>query len=202
MVLGGQVNREIVELVNRGGGRAVGLTGNDAAMLQVQAQAGRGEDLGRVGKVEHVEPAAIRGSDRRGLHSGDRAHRRRRRGRHAQRERRRGGRRHRAALQAAEKLILLTDVEGVRDASGQLVQAALRGRGAQARWPRAPSRDGMIPKVECCLDALRAAWPAPTSSTAASSTRSCSRSSPTEASEPCSPCEQATRRPIVQARSS
>ena len=56
MVLGGKVNREIVELIQRGGGSAVGLTGNDGRLLQVRARPG----LGRVGKVVDVDPAAIR----------------------------------------------------------------------------------------------------------------------------------------------
>ncbi|MEE3332406.1 MAG: acetylglutamate kinase, partial [Myxococcota bacterium] len=56
MVLGGKVNREIVELVQRGGGRAVGLTGSDGAMLRAQP---RDPSLGRVGEVVSVDPHAI-----------------------------------------------------------------------------------------------------------------------------------------------
>ncbi|MEN8161184.1 MAG: acetylglutamate kinase, partial [Myxococcota bacterium] len=56
MVLGGTVNREIVELVQRGGGQAVGLTGNDGRLLRVQ----RREGLGRVGEVVAVAPAPLR----------------------------------------------------------------------------------------------------------------------------------------------
>jgi len=153
MVLGGRVNREIVELVNRGGGRAVGLTGNDAAMLQVRRKQRGGADIGRVGQVEHVEPAAIRavsdagfipviapiGIDSEGVThnvNADEAA-----GAIAR------------ALQAA-KLILLTDVEGVRDAGGQLVQALSEAE-ARKLETEGTIQGGMIPKVECCLDALR-----------------------------------------------
>ena len=57
MVLGGKINREIVELVQRGGGRAVGLTGSDGAMLRARQRDAR---LGPVGEVASVEPDAIR----------------------------------------------------------------------------------------------------------------------------------------------
>ena len=153
MVLGGKVNREIVELVNRGGGRAVGLTGNDAAMLQVRRKTRDGVDIGRVGQVEHVEVAPIRavsdadfipviapiGIDADGVThnvNADEAA-----GAIAR------------SLQAA-KLILLTDVEGVRDASGQLVQA-LSEADVRKLQAEGTIEGGMIPKVDCCMDALR-----------------------------------------------
>ena len=58
MVLGGKLNREIVALVQQAGGRAMGLTGSDGGMLRVEAAAAE-PDLGRVGRVVHVDPAAI-----------------------------------------------------------------------------------------------------------------------------------------------
>src|SRR5690606_33995357 len=59
MVLGGTVNREIVELVQRGGGRAVGLTGSDGGLIRVRRKLSNGRDIGRVGEVTSVDPAVI-----------------------------------------------------------------------------------------------------------------------------------------------
>ncbi len=148
MVLGGSVNREIVELIQRGGGRAVGLTGNDGRLLQVRPR----EGLGRVGEVVAVDPEAIRavtnagfipviapiGVDATGTThnvNADEAA-----GAIAR------------ALQA-EKLILLTDIEGVRGADDQLISQLSRVE-ARKLIDEGTIRAGMIPKVECCLDAL------------------------------------------------
>ena len=49
MVLGGKGNREIVELIQQAGGRSVGLTGSDGAMLRVRPKRVDGSDVGRVG---------------------------------------------------------------------------------------------------------------------------------------------------------
>jgi len=149
MVLGGLVNREIVELIQRGGGQAIGLTGNDGRMLLVR----RREGLGRVGEVVAVDPAPIRAASEAGFIPviapiGVDAH----------------GTTHNVnadeaagaiarALQA-EKFILLTDVEGVRDASGRLL-GQLSELDAKKLIAEATIQGGMIPKVECCLDALR-----------------------------------------------
>ena len=59
MVLGGKVNREIVALIQRGGGRAVGLTGSDGDMIRVTQRLEDDRDLGRVGRVVEVDPAPI-----------------------------------------------------------------------------------------------------------------------------------------------
>ena len=152
MVLGGRVNGEIVELVNRGGGRAVGLTGNDAGMLAVRRKLKEGKDIGRVGEIVQVDPASITavanagfvpviapiGVDAEGVRynvNADEAA-----GAIAR------------ALQA-EKLILLTDVEGVKDARGELIHR-LSVEKARELLGEGSIREGMIPKVECCIDAL------------------------------------------------
>ena len=59
-----------------------------------------------------------------------------------------------AGALAAEKLILLTDVEGVRDARGKLIPQ-LSVEEARKRMAEGAIREGMIPKVECCLEALQ-----------------------------------------------
>ena len=149
MVLGGSVNREIVELIQRGGGQAMGLTGNDGRMLLVR----RREGLGRVGEVVAVDPAPIKAASDAGFIPviaplGVDAH----------------GVTHNVnadeaagaiarALQA-EKFILLTDVEGVRDAGGRLV-GQLAEPEVKKLLDEGTIPGGMIPKVECCLEALR-----------------------------------------------
>lgn len=60
MVLLGQVNPEVVGLVQKAGAPAVGISGTDAGLLQVRRAVGpNGEDLGRVGEVEHVDANVI-----------------------------------------------------------------------------------------------------------------------------------------------
>ncbi|MCP5060352.1 MAG: acetylglutamate kinase [bacterium] len=153
MVLGGRVNREIVALVGRGGGKAVGLTGSDAGLLRVRRKRQDGVDLGRVGEVVAVDPDPIRavaeagyvpviapiGADDEGLTynvNADEA----------------AG----AIAEAlhAEKLILLTDVEGVMDAQGQLIHQLAEDE-VEKLTSEGTIQGGMIPKVECCLRALR-----------------------------------------------
>jgi acetylglutamate kinase len=152
MVLGGRVNHEIVELVQQGGGRALGLTGSDGGLLRVRRRLHRGRDIGRVGEVESVDPSAIRavadagfvpvvapiGVDARGLThnvNADEA----------------AGAIARAL--GAEKLLLLTDVEGVKDAAGRVIPR-LSSEEARKLAGEGVLREGMIPKVQCCIDAL------------------------------------------------
>ena len=150
MVLGGKLNREIVALVQQAGGRAMGLTGSDGGMLLVERL--REPDLGRVGRVVHVDPAAIRaatdagfvpviapiGVDAQGLTHNVNA------------DEAAGAI---AAALAAEKLILLTDVEGVQDGSGHLIRQ-LGVEEARKQIVEGTIRGGMIPKIECCVTAL------------------------------------------------
>jgi acetylglutamate kinase len=152
MVLGGKVNREIVELIHQGGGRAVGLTGSDGGMLRVRRKMVDGKDLGRVGEIVSVDPRAIRavsdanfvpviapiGADDDGLTynvNADEA----------------AGALARAL--EAEKLMLLTDVEGVKDAKGDLIHQ-LSVEQVRKLIREGTIQGGMIPKVECCIEAL------------------------------------------------
>lgn len=150
MVLGGKLNREIVALVQQAGGRAMGLTGSDGGMLRVERL--REPDLGRVGRVVEVDPAAIRaatdagfvpviapvGVDAQGVTHNVNA------------DEAAGAI---AIALRAEKLILLTDVEGVKDAGGRLIRQ-LGSQEARKYIAEGTIREGMIPKVECCLTAL------------------------------------------------
>ena len=157
MVLGGRVNPGIVELVNRGGGRAVGLSGTDGGMLRVRRKTLDGRDLGRVGEVIAVDPAPIAAVARAGfipviapigVDDAGVTH-------NVNADEAAGAL---AAALGAEKLILLTHVEGVRDASGELVRT-LSLPEARKLIQEGTIREGMIPKVECCLRALREGIP-------------------------------------------
>lgn len=158
MILAGSTNQDIVNLICGHGGRAVGLTGKDDRFMlsdkippQIDKD-GTEVDMGRVGEVRSVNPDVIVELTRAGFipviapigvdeHGGslnlnaDTAA-----GKIAE------------ALRA-EKLILLTDVEGVKDQSGQF----LRSLGANQARSLIENRvvdGGMIPKVECALDAI------------------------------------------------
>ncbi|MEN8181943.1 MAG: acetylglutamate kinase [Myxococcota bacterium] len=152
MVLGGRINHEIVQLVQQAGGRGLGLTGSDGGLLRVRRKMPGGRDLGRVGEVESVDPSSLAavanagfvpvvapiGTDAQGVThnvNADEA----------------AGALARA-LQA-ERLILLTDVEGVKDGQGELLQE-LSAEEARKLVSEGTIREGMIPKVECCIDAL------------------------------------------------
>jgi len=157
MVLVGKINTEIVGLINHHGGRAVGLSGKDGHLILARRRAHRtpaGEevDIGLVGEVEAVNPQAIRlleangfipviapvGVDANGetyninadLVAGEVA----------------------AAL-TAEKLIHLTDVQGITGEAGRLV-SALTKKDAERLIAAGVIDGGMLPKVESALRAL------------------------------------------------
>ncbi len=162
MVLGGKVNKEIVANINKHGGKAVGLTGKDGNLLtarKLEMKAVNPDtltpeiiDIGMVGEVAEVNPEIISsleeanfipviapdGGDDEGrtyninadLVAGKIA----------------------GSLQA-EKLILLTDVEGVKDKNGELLNA-IDVSDVQRLITDGTIVGGMIPKVTCCLDAI------------------------------------------------
>ncbi len=165
MVLAGRINMEIVDLLNRHGGKAVGLSGKDGGLmltkpLTVKAWAESLEkdlddeagDFGLVGDVKSVDPTLLLklqedhyipiiapiGTDREGntyninadLVAGAIA----------------------AALKA-EKLVMLTDVKGIRDANGRHLSTVSR-KDVQRMVKRGTISEGMLPKVHACLDAL------------------------------------------------
>lgn len=157
MVLVGKVNKEIVNAINLAGGRAVGLSGKDGGLLTAERiyhrEKGTTVDLGQVGSVQSVNAGVIDlldrdkyipviapiGCDESGVTyniNADSAA-----GKIAE------------ALRA-EKLILLTDVEGVT------VDGTLRTSLQSSEIAKLIKRDkitgGMIPKVQCCLSALQA----------------------------------------------
>ncbi len=152
MVLGGKVNRGIVDLIQQRGGRAVGLTGSDGGMIRVTQRVVPDRDLGRVGRIVEIDPAPIAavldadfvpviapiGVDRTGVTHNVNA------------DEAAGAI---AVALGAEKLILLTDVEGIRDRDERLI-GRLSMDAARKLISEGTIRDGMIPKVECCIAVL------------------------------------------------
>ena len=152
MVLGGKINREIVELIQQAGGKAVGYTGSDGGLLRVQKKIIDGQDLGRVGQVIAVDPGVLDtamqaefipviapiGVDSNGLSHNINA------------DEAAGAI---AAGLRAEKLMLLTDVEGVLDAKNQLI-SQMTVEQCRRLIVDGTIKGGMIPKMECCIQAL------------------------------------------------
>ena len=165
MVLGGKINKEIVSLINRHGGNAVGITGKDGDLIMAKrhkkgkkqsAETNRPEiiDLGLVGEITQVNPRILetldknefvpviapigKGEDGATLNiNADFV---------ASKI---------ASALKAEKLILMTDTEGVKNKTGKL-QSGLTKKEVAAMIKEKVIKDGMLPKVKCCLDALKA----------------------------------------------
>jgi len=163
MVLVGKINKEITGLINRHGGKAVGLSGKDGDLTKAEKYLLSAEkakdtppeiiDVGLVGKVKSINADLLLSLEKEGfipviaptgvgeqgetyninadLVAGAVA----------------------AALQA-EKLILLTDVQGVLDREGALMNT-INNSDAEAMIQSGVIDGGMFPKVKCCLKALR-----------------------------------------------
>ncbi len=157
MVLGGLVNKEIVNLINEQGGKAVGLTGKDGAFIRakkllVSSESEAERDLGQVGQVESIDPSLIKflekgefvpviapigvGPDgvsyniNADLVAGTLA----------------------GVLQA-EKLILLTNTEGVIGDDGALL-TGLSPREVKDFVDSGVIHTGMLPKLKAAIDAI------------------------------------------------
>ena len=150
MVLSGSVNKRIVQAINRQGGMAVGLSGKDANLI-ISEKAD--SDLGLVGTPTKVDPSVLYtlvqddmipviaplGAGENGETyniNGDTA----------------AGAV--AAALKADRLLLLTDVDGVRDASGE-VCAELTADDIQNMIEEGTIAGGMIPKTETALSAIK-----------------------------------------------
>jgi acetylglutamate kinase len=157
MVLCGKVNKEITGLIERAGGRAIGLCGIDGAMLKARRLKG-GEDLGLVGEIEAVDVSILNtaldsgiipvvSSVAYGIGEDE--------GRSLNINADIAAAKIAAAL-GAEKLVLMTDVRGilrdVRDPDS-LIKAASRAELEELKKTGILSK-GMIPKADCCALAL------------------------------------------------
>ncbi len=163
MVLVGKVNKEIVGLINQHGGKAVGLSGKDGSLIRAEKYLLSAEkakdtppeiiDLGLVGKVKEINASLILSLVKDGFipviaptGHGDQ------------------GETFNinsdivagavAAALKAEKLVLLTDVEGVLDSEKKLINTMSNAE-ALAMINDKVIHGGMFPKVKCCLKALR-----------------------------------------------
>lgn len=161
MVLVGKVNKEIVNLINVQGGKAVGLSGKDGNLIRAQKLEMAVEradappeiiDLGKVGEVAAVDIGLIDSLQRSGfvpviapvgvdddgstynINADSVASAV-------------------AVALGAKKLILLTDVPGVLDKKGELVSSMTLHQAVRA-LEQGVITGGMIPKIKCCLEAV------------------------------------------------
>jgi acetylglutamate kinase len=160
MVLGGQVNKDIVNLINRNGGKAVGLTGKDGGLIRarkmkVRGAAGSDEmvDIGQVGEVESIDPAIVNL-----LHTEDFIPVIAPVGVGANGESYNinadlvAGKV--AEILKAEKLIVLTNTAGVLDKDGKLL-TGLTARKVDELFADGTIHGGMLPKIGSALDAVK-----------------------------------------------
>ena len=165
MVLAGKVNKEIVSTINQHGGQAVGLSGKDGNLIvakRLKLQSGAGPqadeppeiiDIGLVGEVVSVNtriitslienqfvpiiaPVGVGKNNETYNINADLV----------------AG--HVASSLKARKLILLTDIEGILDDHDNLV-SSLTVEDAERMTARGVIKEGMIPKLQCCIEALK-----------------------------------------------
>ncbi len=160
MVLGGLVNKDIVNLINRQGGQAVGLTGKDGAFIRAKKllmadneKVGEWINIGQVGQIESIDPSLIALLDTRDfipviapigvgkegesyninadLVAGKLAE-----------------------ILKAEKLILLSNIPGVLDKLGNLL-TGLTAKEVDKLFQDGTISGGMMPKIGAALDAVK-----------------------------------------------
>src|SRR5258706_8909989 len=160
MVLGGLINQEIVTLVNKAGGKAVGLTGKDghfihARKLKVASKEDKKKkiDVVLVGEIVRIDPEIIQLLDQPdfipviapiGCHQNGTAY-------NINADVAAGKL---AVTRQAEKLILLTNTTGVLDKEGNVV-TGLTSKKVNEMIDDGTISGGMLPKVECALDAVK-----------------------------------------------
>jgi acetylglutamate kinase len=167
MVLGGKVNKEIVSLISRHGGNAVGITGKDGDLIQAKKhkrvkhspETNRPEiiDMGLVGEVTKVNPKILEV-----LHQNEFIPVIAPTGKGIEGETLNINADFVAAAVAsalkAEKLVLMTDTAGVQRKNGNLITELTR-KEANKLIKSGVIHDGMLPKVTCCLDSLKSGVP-------------------------------------------
>jgi acetylglutamate kinase len=160
MVLGGQVNTDIVNLINQHGGRAVGLSGTDGPLIRARKMMMRGAenpheliDIGQVGEVESIDPEIVRllasqnfipviapvgvGKDGESYNiNADLV----------------AGKL--AEILKAEKLVVLTNIPGVLDKSGNLL-TGLTAKRIDELFADGTISGGMLPKIGSALEAVK-----------------------------------------------
>ncbi|MBN2419466.1 MAG: acetylglutamate kinase [Deltaproteobacteria bacterium] len=162
MVLAGKVNKEIVSLINQNGGQSVGLSGKDGKLLIARKMnyiRNKGDnqppeiiDIGMVGEIEKVNNRVLLSLIENqfipviapvGVGEGGKTY-------NINADLVAGSI---AASLRARKLILLTDTEGVLDKSKELI-SSIKADEISELIKDGTIKGGMIPKVNCCLEAL------------------------------------------------
>ncbi len=167
MVLGGLVNKSIVNLINHNGGQAVGLTGKDGAMIRAkkmeitanvsdskttELQASEIIDLGHVGEVTKIDPSLVHALEKGNfipviapIGVGDDA------ASYNINADLVAGKM--ASVLGAEKLLLLTNTPGILDKKDNIL-TNLDGDSIKELIADGTIAGGMLPKVSCALDAV------------------------------------------------
>lgn len=153
MMLGGLVNKAVVNAINQQGGRAVGLTGKDGGLIRAKKMTVPGGDIGQVGEVEAIDPRVVDHLEAGGfipviapvgvgaageayninadLVAGKLA-----------------------SVLKAEKLMLLTNVSGLQDKQGKVL-TGLTVAQVNSLIADGTIYGGMLPKIACALDAVQ-----------------------------------------------
>ena len=159
-VLGGEVQQDIVMLINHFGGQAVGLTGKDGGLIHARKmmipnkeKAGEMLDIGFVGEIDSINPAVVKalqddafipvispigfGEDGQAYNiNADLV----------------AGKM--AEILKAEKLVMMTNIPGVMDKNGNLL-TDLTAREIDALFADGTISGGMLPKISSALDAAK-----------------------------------------------
>jgi len=160
MILGGQINKEIVQLINKNGGKAVGLTGQDSNFIHAKKLIVKDEkdefkniDLGQVGDIKSIDPTLINFLDSGdfipviapiGIGSDDKTY-------NINADVVAGKL---AEILKAEKLILMTNTPGVLDNNQKLI-TGLTPKEIENLIHAGTLSGGMLPKINSALDAAK-----------------------------------------------
>ena len=163
MVLAGKINKEIVTLINKHGAKAVGLCGKDSGLMRVEKQYAEVKegndttrvDIGLVGEVREVDTEILDVLTDRGfipvvapvgMGPGGQSY-------NVNADYAAGAI---AGALKADKFVLVTDVEGIMDSRGgeKSLISSINREEAERLMEEGVITGGMIPKVECCLQAL------------------------------------------------
>ena len=159
-VLGGEVQQDIVGLINQAGGKAVGLTGRDGAMIRAQKlkmvdsrDPTKEHDVGQVGDIVSIDPSVVRALQEDafipvispiGFGDNNESY-------NINADVVAGKL---AMVLAAEKLVLLTNTPGVLDKAGKLL-TDLTARAIDEMFADGTIHGGMLPKISSALDAAK-----------------------------------------------
>jgi acetylglutamate kinase len=160
MVLGGLINKEIVSLINNHGGKAVGLSGKDGGLIKAKKKvlkksSNRDEeviDIGLVGEVHEIDPAILNTLERDGFIPVISPIGVRRTGEALNINADYVASAIAASLKA-EKLLLITDVPGIKDGDGN-VMSTLNKLEILELINEGIIGGGMLPKVQACMRAI------------------------------------------------